>query len=86
MVIVAGLAQTLPADFALWMGAETLAYLDVVIGVAFVASMTKVGPLLAYLRVRSTGLVRRVKRRARRSSARRLPSPPDEEGPAFALA
>ena len=75
MLIVAGLAQTLPADLALWLGGETLAYLDVVIGVTVVASMSRLRPFLDLVGYRASRAFRRLRARSRRRRTRRVAPP-----------
>jgi hypothetical protein len=83
-LIMVALAQTLPADMALWMAGEVVAYLDALVGVwvapAFVATSGVAPAIWRWAR----GALRR--RRAPRTRKLRAPASDEEDAPAAALA
>lgn len=78
--LVIAFAQTLPYDLAIWLGGETLLYVDVVLGVAAAATLVRAGPVVAQVRAGAASLMRRARRRARRiATALRAKRPTDDQ-------
>jgi hypothetical protein len=85
-LLVAGLASTFPPDLALLGAIDFASYLDVLIGVYLVTTVTKVGPLLQAARQFARRWFRlgrpRQKRQPRSASTLAVPSPDNDDDPA----
>ena len=69
-LFVVAFAYTLPFDFALLAAIDMAIYADAFIGVYLIARVTRVGPAMAYYRLRLATLLGRFAKRARRPSIR----------------
>ena len=88
IVIVAGLASTFPADLAFLMALDLSTWVEAAVAVYVAAQVTKIRPILSFLRARFV-LGRRTAARERRTRAvakRRESSNDDDPAPRLALA
>lgn len=83
-LIMVALAQTLPADMALWMAGEVVAYLDALVGVWVAAALVATSGVAPAIWRWARGVMRR--RRAPRTRRLRAPASDEEDAPAAALA
>ena len=88
IVIVAGLASTFPADLAFLMALDLSTCVEAAVAVYVAAQVTKIRPILSFLRARFA-LRRRAaarERRTRSAATRRESSSDDDPAPRLALA
>jgi hypothetical protein len=85
-LLVAGLASTFPPDLALLGAIDFASYVDVLIGVYLVATVTRAGPLLHGARQFARRWFRlgrpRQRRRPRSASRHAVPPPDNDDDPA----
>ena len=88
-LFVFAFAYTLPADFALLAAIDMATYVDAFIGVYIVSRITRLRPMLSYLRLRLAVQLRRSGKRVRQIRVRREPgktTAANDDRPAFAIA
>ena len=87
-LFVFAFAYSLPADFALLAAIDMAVYVDAFIGVYVVARIAKLRPMIGYLKLRASTLLRRLGARARRvaGSVAKKNEGANDDHPAWALA
>ncbi|MEO7411051.1 MAG: hypothetical protein ABIU10_07005 [Sphingomicrobium sp.] len=88
-LFVYAFAQTLPIDFALLVAVDMAVYVDALVGVYVIAQVTKLRPMIAYLRLRASAFRGRLNKRARRIRTHVIDghkSPANDDDPAWAMA
>ncbi len=82
-------AQTLPVDFAVLIALDMALYVDALIGVYVIGSVTKLRAAATYYRLLAVNRIRRLGKRARRVAGRvasRLKQPANDDDPAWTMA
>ena len=88
-LFVFAFAQTLPIDFAMLVAVDMALYVDALIGVYVIGSVTKLRAAAAYYRLQAVDRITRLGKRARRVAVRiasSLKQPANDDHPAWALA
>lgn len=88
-LFVFAFAQTLPIDFAMLVAVDMALYVDALIGVYVIASVTKLRAAATYYRLQAVDRTRRLGKRARRVAghvAGRPKQPANDDDPAWAIA
>ncbi len=94
MAVLVGLflfafAQTLPIDFAMFVAVDMALYVDALIGVYVIGSVTKLRAASQYYRLQARDRIRRLGKRAKRvagrvTTARKKPA--NDDDPVWAMA
>ena len=88
-LFVFAFAQTLPIDFAMLVAVDMALYVDALIGVYVIGSVTRLRATAAYYRLQALDRIRRFTQRARRVAdrvAKTLKQPANDDDPDWAMA
>jgi hypothetical protein len=86
IMLVAGLATSFPPDFALLMAVDLSTWVEAALAVYVATQITRVRPILIFIRARILGPLRRSARHARTRPLKKLLKPSNDDEPPAELA